>query len=78
MPTCTRREEPLPLSLTLCGAKMATLYAASLHLIRGSTKTLTVATQKTGVLLCLIFEPVYCKVLYKDILLYSKIYDLPL
>lgn len=52
IPTCTRREEPRPLSLTLCGAKMATPYAASPHPIRDSMKVQTVASQRTGEFLC--------------------------
>lgn len=51
--TCTRREEPLPLSLTLCGTKMATPCAASPHLTRDSMKARTVASLMTGQLLCL-------------------------
>lgn len=67
IPTFTRKEEPLPLSLILCGTKMATLCAASLHPTRGSMKAQTMASQMTGQLLLnslsnpLIQPPCYTK-----------------
>lgn len=64
IPTCTRREEPLQLSLTLCGTKMATPCAASLHLIRDSMEAQTVASQRRGQLFVFkIVDPVNFAVL---------------